>query len=264
MTAPGARGCAPGDGEVRAPLAREAIRTGYDRAAAGYDRAHAEPRTLARDRAIDRPQLAAAAGARRVLELGCGTGRLLGRCAAPLRIGIDLSPAMLAVAHGRGIAVAVADAHRLPLADAGFDAILAGKGVFRYLDPPAALAECARVLAPGGQLAVHQYSARTWGPRRAWRRWRQRLSRAPRAGADPGALRRAAGAGSRAAPPDAEDLHVRDLRQLTTPAGAAGLALRSVHLFRSLPVYPYVVRVPAWAPAALWSQCVIVFERRPA
>src|SRR5690606_28633707 len=107
--------------------------------------------------------LAAVRGRARILELGVGTGRLLADLArAPgtrTAIGVDVSAAMLAEAARKRLAVARADAHHLPFADARFDAILAGGGVFRYLDTPAALAECARVLVPDGVLAIHQFAA---------------------------------------------------------------------------------------------------------
>ncbi|MEM9491972.1 MAG: class I SAM-dependent methyltransferase, partial [Myxococcota bacterium] len=143
---------------------RRAVRASYDRAAAGYDRRHAQARSAARFRRIEAP-MRAIARAGRVLEIGCGTGRLLAQCSAAVRVGIDLSPGMLERAPV-GLGRVCGDAHALPFADASFDAIIAGKGVFRYLDPAPAFRECARVLVAGGRLAVHQYAAKTWSPRR--------------------------------------------------------------------------------------------------
>jgi len=195
----------------------------YDGGAAGYDeRFRADPRTPRRYAIVEAPALAIARG--RVLELGCGTGRLLASARAPVRVGIDVAPAMLARAAARGLTVARADAHALPFGSGSFDAILAGNAVFGHLDARRAFAECARVLAPGGRIAVHQLAARPFSLRR------------PRAA--PGLL--------------------GDLEELRGPARAAGLVEKELHLFRGLPVWPYAVRVPAWV-GRLWTHVVILF-----
>src|SRR6185437_4881396 len=58
-----------------------------------------------------------------VLEVGCGTGLILGRVAQFARraAGVDLSGGMLGPARARGLAVAQASATDLPIADASFD-----------------------------------------------------------------------------------------------------------------------------------------------
>ncbi|WP_428261166.1 class I SAM-dependent methyltransferase [Haliangium sp.] len=215
----------------------------YDAAAADYARRHGDRRSERRFRVIDRPQMEAARGARRVLELGCGDGRLLTQVHAPVRIGIDVSAEMLRRARGRGLTVVRADAHALPFPDRSFDAVLAGKGVFRYLDYARAFAECARVLAPGGRLAVHQYAARTWTLR--------------------GLVARVRGRTSAAGPHDRSDeLHLCELDELITPARDAGFVLRTVHLWRSVRFSPYAVPIPTRLPGRLWSHCVLSFDRR--
>lgn len=216
------------------PTPAEVARS-YDQGAAGYDARHrADPRTVRRAELLDRIQLDAAVGARRVLELGCGTGRLLGQVTAPVRIGVDVSAGMLAEARARQLEVARADAHALPFADASFDAILAGKGVFRYLDLDRALAECVRVLRPGGVLALHQYAART-----------------------------ASLFGSPVPPPGV--WHLASVAELVEPARRAGLAPRAVRVFRSIRIRPYLLEIPRWldarSPLQLWSHCVAVFSK---
>lgn len=99
----------------------------------------------------------------RVLDAGCGTGRAL----TPLRaavgptgvvLGADLTPAMLeaAVAAGRrrdGLLL-LADVAALPLRTRSLDAVFAG-GLISHLPRPAAnLGELARVVRPGGLLAL--------------------------------------------------------------------------------------------------------------
>jgi SAM-dependent methyltransferase len=222
--------------------ARDAVRAAYDAAADDYDRRHGDARSERRFRIIDAPQRQAARGAGRVLELGCGTGRLLAGIDAPVRIGVDISPGMLRHARRRGLAVAIADAHALPFAGASFDAVLAAKGLFRYLDAERAFRECARVLAPGGRLAVHQYAARTWSLR---------------------SLASLAGVGAvRPARPVPVDVHeVDDLDELYRPARAAGLRVTATHLWRSVRVPPYALPIPTWLPGRFWSHCTVVFTR---
>ncbi|MFI8519839.1 class I SAM-dependent methyltransferase [Streptomyces sp. NPDC085481] len=98
-----------------------------------------------------------------VLDAGCGTGRAL----PPLReavgptgtvIGADLTPEMLeeAVRAGRDKAAALilADVARLPLPDGALDAVF-GAGLISHLAEPAGdLRELARVVRPGGHLAL--------------------------------------------------------------------------------------------------------------
>ncbi|MFF4899953.1 class I SAM-dependent methyltransferase [Streptomyces sp. NPDC001068] len=99
----------------------------------------------------------------RVLDAGCGTGRAL----PPLRaavgpsgtvLGLDLTPAMLqaAVRAGRqrdGLLL-LADVAALPLRGESLDAVFAA-GLIAHLPEPARnLRELARVVRPGGTLAL--------------------------------------------------------------------------------------------------------------
>jgi demethylmenaquinone methyltransferase/2-methoxy-6-polyprenyl-1,4-benzoquinol methylase len=103
----------------------------------------------------------------RVLDLACGTGDLT-RLA--LRrgygvVGTDLSAGMLA-ANRTGVPLIEADGSRLPFAAGAFDGLLCGYALRNFTDLPATLAECARVLRPGGRLSLLEVDAPT---SRLWR-----------------------------------------------------------------------------------------------
>jgi SAM-dependent methyltransferase len=94
-----------------------------------------------------------------VLDAGCGTGGLLARLAGlgrPL-VGLDFNPkAALRAAAKSGAAAAAGDANRLPFETASFAALTSCDVLcHRAVDPPAALGEFHRVLAPGGTLVLN-------------------------------------------------------------------------------------------------------------
>lgn len=96
---------------------------------------------------------------RRVLEVGCGTGRLTAALAerASAKVwAVDPSPEMLAVARGRaprGVAFKQARAEALPFKDGWFERAVAML-VVHVLDRPRAFAELRRVLGADGRLVV--------------------------------------------------------------------------------------------------------------
>jgi 2-polyprenyl-6-hydroxyphenyl methylase/3-demethylubiquinone-9 3-methyltransferase len=105
---------------------------------------------------------------RRVLDLGCGKGRFGRRLRADGAdvVGVDLSAGMLAEATG--LDRVRASARRLPFADRSFDAVAAVE-VFQHLARvDEVLGEVARVLRPGGTLAVVDRNALALDPRRPW------------------------------------------------------------------------------------------------
>jgi demethylmenaquinone methyltransferase/2-methoxy-6-polyprenyl-1,4-benzoquinol methylase len=90
-----------------------------------------------------------------VLDLACGTGDfadLVMRRGCRV-VGSDLSMGMLAARHS-GFPVLQADALALPLATSSLDGVVCGYALRNFTDLAASIAEAARVLRPGGRLAV--------------------------------------------------------------------------------------------------------------
>jgi SAM-dependent methyltransferase len=101
-----------------------------------------------------------AAGVRsdqRVLDVATGPGYVAERAAArgARVMGIDIAQGMLELARQRvaGIDLLRADAEELPFGSASFDAVVGGFVINHLPDPQRALAEAARVLVSGGQVA---------------------------------------------------------------------------------------------------------------
>ncbi|MCE9575952.1 MAG: class I SAM-dependent methyltransferase [Deltaproteobacteria bacterium] len=138
----------------------------YDRWAQTYDH-HENPMVAATAWVMDHAPLAVRDA--RVVELGCGTGRNVGRVltGAPRSyLGVDGSPGMLAVARQRPEAAdprvefALAELGAgLPVADRGADVAL----IVLVLEHVAALAplcaELARIVAPGGHARIVEIHA---------------------------------------------------------------------------------------------------------
>jgi SAM-dependent methyltransferase len=113
-----------------------------------------------------------------VLDLGCGTGVVARAIAARdgftgTVTGIDLSDDFIAAAEtfaaddgvSDRVQFAVGDAHQLDFRAASFDTVVAHTLVSHVRDPLAVLAEAARVVRPGGYVAVFDgdYPSLTFG-----------------------------------------------------------------------------------------------------
>jgi ubiquinone/menaquinone biosynthesis C-methylase UbiE len=121
---------------------------------------------------VDLPSTAA------VLDLGCGTGVVTRAIAARdgfagTVTGVDQSPEFVAAAQrlaaddglGDRVEFVVGDAHALDLPAASFDAAVAHTLVSHARDPLTVLAEAARVIRPGGSVAIFDgdYASLTFG-----------------------------------------------------------------------------------------------------
>lgn len=118
---------------------------------------------VVRRRGLVRSSLAAAPG-ERILDVGCGPGFLsaeLGQEIGPAGsvVGVDSSPAMLALAARRcdslgNVTLHRGDATSLPAADASFDGAVCVQVLEYVADTQAALRELYRALRPGGRVVV--------------------------------------------------------------------------------------------------------------
>ncbi len=147
-------------------LTKDEQRAYYDKIARVYDLLAERSEQPMREKALD---LLAAQPGERHLEIGFATGHSLVRLAKDVGpegrvFGIDLSPNMAELARREleragvidRVEIVVGDAVSLPYADSFFDGIFTSftLELFDIDEIPRLLAECRRVLKPGGRLAV--------------------------------------------------------------------------------------------------------------
>src|ERR1700710_2580523 len=135
---------------------------------AGYERMMGKWSRLAGEVFLD--WLKPASGLR-LVDVGCGNGafsEILDERCAPAEIqGVDPSEAQLAFARARHSAGSAqfqkGDAMALPFADNSFDAATMALVIFFVPEPPAAIAEMARVVRPGGLVASYAWDMENGG-----------------------------------------------------------------------------------------------------
>ena len=96
------------------------------------------------------------------LDVGCGAGRSTAALTGAARTIVGIEPAADMLAHRRAVApgasFVLGRAEDLPFATASFDLVTAA-GSLNYTDRDRSLGEIARVLAPGGVLAIYDFSS---------------------------------------------------------------------------------------------------------
>lgn len=144
---------------------RQATRANYDRLSRWYDILSGSSERPARERGVEMLDIQPG---ERVLEIGCGTGEALSALAARAGcsgcvLGLDLSAGMLRRAKSKlgrdasaNIQLMQGDSSHLPFADESLDAIFMSFTLELFADTeiPSLLAECRRVLRPGGRMGV--------------------------------------------------------------------------------------------------------------
>ncbi len=93
----------------------------------------------------------------RLLDVGCGPGELTERFVRDLGAevrAVDISPRMVELTCARGIPAELGDAEELAFGDGEFDCVFAGWVLYHVPKLDQAIAECARVLRPGGRLVA--------------------------------------------------------------------------------------------------------------
>jgi len=137
------------------------VRSMFDAIAPRYDLVN-RLMTFGLDQAWRRDTISALAlpNGARVLDLACGTGDLsvlAGRKGYSV-VGADLSWGML-TANSSGVPLVHADCSQLPFPDGSFDGLVCGYALRNFTDLAQAFLETARVLRPGGRLAVLEVDA---------------------------------------------------------------------------------------------------------
>ena len=144
------------------PPIKQRVRESFDRAAVTYDGAAVLQRRVC-DRLLD--GLSLTGRPQRILDAGCGTGygsRCLRQRWPDTHItGVDFAPAMLELARHETDTCQVADIETLPFTPQQFDLWWSSLSI-QWCDPATVFAEAARVLMPGGTLAVSTLGPETF------------------------------------------------------------------------------------------------------
>jgi demethylmenaquinone methyltransferase/2-methoxy-6-polyprenyl-1,4-benzoquinol methylase len=147
---------------------RDIIRM-FDRISPVYDRMN-RLMSLGMDRRWRRKAVAAIdiPNGAKVLDLACGTGDMGLEALSQVQnlqiVGVDPSPAMLAIARNRlmtwNTALSMAWGEQLPFRDSIFDRAMIAFGIRSFPNRLTALKELRRVVMPGGKLAILEMTSR--------------------------------------------------------------------------------------------------------
>lgn len=101
---------------------------------------------------------AGVAAGHRVVDVGCGPGQVAAACAARGAgvVGVDIAHGMVALARNLhpDVEFRQGDAYHLPFPDGSTDAVLGNFMILHLGHPERGIAECVRVVAPGGAVAL--------------------------------------------------------------------------------------------------------------
>ena len=102
------------------------------------------------------------AGGSRVLDIGCGSSRIIQDL--PQAVGVDILLPKLRFLRGRHDRLVQASTFALPFATAAFDCVISSQVIEHIPDRPEILEEMTRVLRPGGTLILGtpDYGRRLW------------------------------------------------------------------------------------------------------
>ena len=110
----------------------------------------------------------------RLLDVGCGSGQMLSVMAELgwQAEGVDFDPAAVQHARSKGLQVRLGTLEEQRYPNAHFDAITMSHLIEHVHDPIALLAECYRILKPGGALVVVTPNVESYGHKRFGSHWR--------------------------------------------------------------------------------------------
>lgn len=109
----------------------------------------------------------------RLLDIGCGDGRSVAwlRSLGWDAEGIDFDEAAVAAARAQGLPVRQGDLRSLAFQPGSFDAVTVSHVIEHVHDPGSLVADCYRILRPGGRLVIVTPNSNSYLARRYKRNW---------------------------------------------------------------------------------------------